>query len=42
MIVDAKNRYLIANAHLVKDAREVAIALMDGRGPHQMTIRAPA
>jgi len=31
VIVDAKNGYVITNAHVVKDAREVAITLKDNR-----------
>ncbi|HYD55604.1 MAG TPA: Do family serine endopeptidase [Burkholderiales bacterium] len=31
VIVDAKNGYVITNAHVVKDAREVAVTLKDSR-----------
>ena len=31
VIVDAKNGYVITNAHVVKDAREVAVTLKDAR-----------
>ena len=31
VIVDAKNGYVITNAHVVKDAREVVITLKDNR-----------
>jgi serine protease Do/serine protease DegQ len=31
VIVDAKNGYVITNAHVVKDAREVAVTLKDNR-----------
>jgi serine protease Do/serine protease DegQ len=31
VIVDAKNGYVVTNAHVVKDAREVAITLKDNR-----------
>src|SRR3954469_18205964 len=31
VIVDAKNGYVITNAHVVKDAREIAVTLKDNR-----------
>src|SRR5688572_19633153 len=31
VIIDAKNGYVITNAHVVKDAREVAVTLKDNR-----------
>ena len=31
MIVDAKNGYVMTNAHVVKDAREVLVTLKDNR-----------
>src|SRR5215212_6269601 len=31
VIVDAKNGYVVTNAHVVKDAREIAVTLKDNR-----------
>lgn len=31
VIVDARNGYVITNAHVIKDAREIAVTLKDGR-----------